>query len=173
MHKHQKPVVGVSRCLLGDRVRYDAASKADHIVINELSQLFELVPVCPEVEAGLGVPRPPVQLSGDIEQPRITGRDDPALDVTQTLLNTCDRLLQDLQQLDGYICKSRSPSCGLATTPVFIDGECVSDTSDGVWIRALQARYPALPIIDEIGLADDSRYEAFIDKLLGNSNTGP
>ena len=60
---HEKPPIGVSRCLLGDAVRYDGESKANDTVIEQLGDLFELVPVCPEVEAGLTVPRPPVQLT--------------------------------------------------------------------------------------------------------------
>ena len=91
MTKILKPKVGVSRCLLGDAVRYDGQSKPDLIVIEQLSKIFELIPVCPEVEAGLPVPRPPVQLSGSIDKPRITGRNDPQLDITDMMQAYCQR----------------------------------------------------------------------------------
>ena len=71
--KKDKPLVGISQCLLGDAVRYDGQSKANKIVLEKLSDLFEFIPICPEVEAGLGIPRPPIQLTGSIEQPKLTG----------------------------------------------------------------------------------------------------
>jgi len=80
-----KPLLGVSQCLLGDAVRYDGQSKANQIILKQLAPLFQLVPVCPEVEAGLSIPRPAVQLTGSIENPRLIGRDDVSLDVTNTL----------------------------------------------------------------------------------------
>ena len=87
--KKNKPLVGVSQCLLGDAVRYDGQSKGNKIVLEKLSNLFELVPVCPEVEAGLGIPRPPVQLTGSINKPKLTGRDNSSVDVTDIMEKYC------------------------------------------------------------------------------------
>lgn len=147
-----KPRVGVSRCLLGDAVRYDGDSRANTTVIETLGKLFELVPVCPEVEAGLTIPRPPVQLTGSIDNPRLTGRDDSNLDVTDILAVYCKQKPAELNNLCGYVFKSRSPSCGLNSTPVFIDGECVSEDSRGVFARALCKLYPDLPVTEETWL---------------------
>lgn len=162
---HEKPLVGVSRCLLGDAVRYDGESKANDTVIERLGNLFELVPVCPEVEAGLSVPRPPVQLTGSIDHPRITGRDDPVLDVTELMQRYCNSRPAELNFLCGFVFKSRSPSCGLDSTPVFIEGECVSETNRGVFARAMTAIYPNLPVIEESGLEVPDRYQQFIDDV--------
>ena len=85
----EKPLVGISQCLLGDAVRYDGQSKASQIILEQLVSFFEFVPVCPEVEAGLSVPRPPVQLTGSIENPRLTGRDDASVDITDTMQRYC------------------------------------------------------------------------------------
>ena len=159
------PKIGVSRCLLGDAVRYDGAAKPSEIVIGRLAQMFELIAVCPEVEAGLGIPRPPVQLTGSLTTPRMTGRDDAALDVTDALHTLCDRRLPELAELSGFVCKSRSPSCGVGSTPVFIDGECVTESSDGVFVRRLLERYPSLPLIDENGLLDSDRFDAFVERI--------
>jgi uncharacterized protein YbbK (DUF523 family) len=160
-----KPLVGVSQCLLGDRVRYDGKSKADHIVLEKLSKLFQLVPICPEVEAGLGIPRPPVQLSGSIENPRLTGRDDSNLDVTDTMLEYSRQKSAQLEHLAGFIFKSRSPSCGLNSTPVYIDGECVTESSRGVFARAMLERFPMLPVIEDFELQDKTTLDAFIKRI--------
>jgi uncharacterized protein YbbK (DUF523 family) len=162
---HEKPLIGVSRCLLGDAVRYDGDSKASIIVIERLGDLFELAPVCPEVEAGLAVPRPPVQLTGSIEHPRLTGRKDPRLDVTELMLNYCNSRPVDLDHLSGFVFKSRSPSCGLNSTPVFINGACVTETGSGLFARAMAAMYPGLPAIEDDELELASKYQQFIDEV--------
>lgn len=157
-----KPRIGISRCLLGDAVRYDGQSKANRIILDELDQLFEFIPVCPEVEAGLSVPRPPVQLSDSTENPRLRGRDDPSLDVTQQMLDYCQIKPAKLDELAGFIFKSRSPSCGLYSTPVFIQGRQVTDSSSGVFARAMCARYPTLTVIEETDLEDEALLKQFI-----------
>ncbi len=156
-----KPLVGVSRCLLGDAVRYDGKSKASSIVLEKFSKLFTLVPVCPEVEAGLCIPRPPVELTGSIENPKLTGRDDPALDVTIIMQQYCDIKPAELDQLSGFIFKSRSPSCGLDSTPVFINDVCISETSRGVFARALCIHNPSLPVIED-SMFDGASIDEFI-----------
>ena len=170
MTKILKPKVGVSRCLLGDAVRYDGRSKPDIIVIEELSEIFELVAVCPEVEAGLPVPRPPVQLSGSIDKPRITGRNDPQLDITDMMQAYCQRRTAQLDDLAGFIFKSRSPSCGLNSTPVFIDGRRTSDTGRGVFARTLCQALPQLAVIEETALHDSARRHAFIQSVLSQKD---
>ena len=168
---HEKPLVGVSRCLLGDAVRYDGESEASLIFIEQLGDLFELVPVCPEVEAGLAVPRPPVQLTGSIDHPRMTGRNDPDLDVTELMLAYCNSRPAELNQLCGFVFKSRSPSCGLYSTPVFINGECIIETSRGLFARAMTAMYQELPVIEECELEIPDKYEQFIDNVFQYMST--
>ena len=160
--KPTKPRIGISRCLLGDAVRYDGQSKANRIILNELVQLFDFIPVCPEVEAGLGIPRPPVQLSGSIEQPRLLGRDDPSIDITELMSDYCQVKPGELDQLAGFIFKSRSPSCGLHSTPVFIDGRQVTGSSRGVFARAMCTRYPELAVIEETDLENEVMLGQFI-----------
>ena len=158
----QKPLVGVSRCLLGDAVRYDGRSKANQIILEQLSQLFELIPVCPEVEAGLTIPRPPVQLTGSIESPRLTGRDDPLLDVTSIMQQYCSTRPAELNQLAGFIFKSRSPSCGLNSVPVFINEKCVTETGRGIFAKKMCQTYPDLPVIEDSDLEEKILLEEFI-----------
>jgi len=161
-----RPRVGISRCLLGDAVRYDGESKANTIVLENLSQLFEFVPVCPEVEAGLGAPRPPVQLTGSTENPKLTGRDNPGIDVTDIMVIYCQQKSAELESLAGFIFKSKSPSCGLNSTPVFIDNECVTRTSRGVFARSLCANYPEMVVIEDFELENAVLLDRFIQSIL-------
>ena len=165
MMTHKKPLVAVSRCLLGHAVRYDGDARAHTIVIEQLGNLFELLPVCPEVEAGLPVPRPPVQLTDSISHPRLTGRDNPAIDVTELLQSYCNTRPAELEQVCGFVFKSRSPSCGLYSTPVHINGGCATESGRGVFARAMTNAYPQLPVIEESELETTSKYEQFIDSV--------
>ncbi len=169
MPNQSKPLIGVSRCLLGDAVRYDGASRPCGIITEKLSALFELVAVCPEVEAGLPVPRPPVQLTAtadNFDKPRLTGRYDPALDATDALQRFCLRRVPLLDQLTGFIFKSRSPSCALASAPLFIDGTCVTDTADGLFTTALLQAYPHLAVIDDRALQNPDALQRFIHAVM-------
>ncbi len=161
-----RPLVGVSQCLLGDAVRYDGRSKANQLIIEQLTPVFNLVAVCPEVEAGLPIPRPPVQLTGSIRNPKLTGRDDPTIDVTDIMQRYCEIKPAELKNLAGFIFKSRSPSCGLNSTPVFIDGKCVTETGRGVFAKRLCASYPELVVIEDIELENKITLDNFVQSIL-------
>ena len=164
--KNEKPSVGVSQCLLGDAVRYDGRSEANVIVLEKLNNIFELIPVCPEVEAGLSIPRPPVQLTGSIKNPRLTGRDDLSLDITDIMQEYCKTRPAGLNHLSGFIYKSRSPSCGLNSTPVYIDGHCVTETGRGIFAKNLCTTYPTLAVIEDTELEAKNQLEHFIQAVL-------
>ncbi len=164
--KNLKPLVGVSQCLLGDAVRYDGKSNANQIILEQLSPLFELVPVCPEVEAGLSVPRPPVRLTGSIENPKLTGRDDSSIDITDIMQQYCNTKPAELKHLAGFIFKSRSPSCGLNSTPVYINEQCVTENSRGIFAKNLCQIYPDLPVIEDNELEDKNLLDKFIQLIM-------
>ncbi len=161
-----KPRIGISRCLLGDPVRYDGQSKPRTTAIDRLADHFQLIAVCPEVEAGLPVPRPPVRLTGSIDHPRLTGRDHPDLDITELMAHYYREKIPTLYELSGFILKSRSPSCGLHSTPVFINDECVTETASGVFARAIKTAYPDLLLIEETQLEVAGVLENFIAAVL-------
>ena len=163
---NNKPKVGVSQCLLGHAVRYDGASKPNDTIINELDKIFDLVPICPEVEAGLGIPRPAVQLTEDLSNPNVTGRDDPSLDITLQMHDYCKQKTNQLSGLAGFIFKSRSPSCGLNSTPVFIDNLEISLTSRGMFARAITRTFPELPVIEETEFVPRDALENFIEEVM-------
>ena len=135
-------------------------------MLEKLGHMFRLTAVCPEVEAGLAIPRPPVALTGSIENPKVTGRDDPDIDVTEILQAYCQKRPAQLNTLSGFIFKSRSPSCGLNSTPVFIDGQCVTENSRGVFARSLCQLYPELPVIEDNSLEDLTVLDAFIHSVI-------
>ena len=156
--------VGVSHCLLGGAVRYDGGHRRHEIVCSVLARLFELVPVCPEVSAGLGVPRPPVRLvdggSGNI---RVLGAEDGGLDVTEVLAGRSLELVFTLAGVCGFVLKSRSPSCGAAGVPVFRrDGSDAGFAGSGVFARCLRQAYPGMPLIEEFELGDAARLADFV-----------
>ena len=163
--KNDRPLVGVSQCLLGDVVRYDGKSKTNQIVLEQLSQLFELIPVCPEVEAGLSIPRPPVQLTGSIKNPKLTGRDDRSIDVTDIMQQYCKTKPAELKLLSGFIFKSRSPSCGLNSTPVYIDGHCITERGRGIFAKNFCQTYPSLAVIEDTELEVKNQLQSFIQAV--------
>ena len=105
--------IGISSCLLGERVRYNEEHKRNPTVIDLLGQRFEAVPVCPEVELGMGVPREPVRLVADIGKPRVVVRmvgAESGKDWTEAMAGFNSKKLESLRQqnLSGFIFKSRS-----------------------------------------------------------------
>jgi len=159
--------LGISRCLLGDPVRYDGGHKRDHYLVEVLGKKVEWVPVCPEVEAGLGVPRPPMRLAGPARAPRLltiaTGADH-----TGTLDRFSRRRARELDELDlsGFVLKSRSPSCGLRQVPVYGPRGRVTRTGVGLFARAFTKRFPLVPVEDDERLADPAVRAHFVERVL-------
>lgn len=152
--------VGVSSCLLGDGVRYDGGHKAHGFVTGVLSRLCALESVCPEVAAGLGVPRPPVHLVKRGPAIHALGRDDDSLDVTPALRVFSDAKVPALGHLSGYVFKSRSPSCGLDVT-VLPQGR-----APGLYAAAVTEAYPLLPCIEDDQLGDPLRQSNFLERMV-------
>ncbi len=156
--------VGVSRCLLGDRVRYDGRHKWFPGLQAELARLhLQAVPVCPEVEAGLGVPRPPMQLVRRDGGTRLMEAGAPHADRTDVLTRAARRLA-GLDEISGFILKSGSPSCGL-DVPVFDAWGLEVARDEGLFVQCLRAGRPGLPIIDEIRWADRKQRLLFLEAV--------
>lgn len=156
--------VAISACLAGQPVRYDGTDKHDPAIYPLLAANLALQPLCPELDAGLGVPRPPVQLVAGSDGIRAQGRDDAALDVT-ALLQTqarlrADALLRSAPPLCGYIWKSRSPSCGWHSTPLYGTGKTA--TTSGLAAAEIGRRMPWLAMVEETTLHDSAAARAFI-----------
>ncbi len=160
-----KPRIAVSSCLLGHPVRYDGTDKYHPFICQHLAKQFELIAVCPEVDAGLSTPRPPVRLTGNSQQPLALGIEDAKLNVTSMLTSFACEWLSQAKNIAGIIVKSRSPSCGLSDTPIFDQHGQIKNHSAGLFTQMLIQRYPQLPVIDEISITDPKQRDAFISKV--------
>jgi uncharacterized protein YbbK (DUF523 family) len=133
-----------------------------------LGRRFEWIPVCPEVEMGLGVPRGTLRLEGDPGRPRLIFERSRA-DLTRRMRDWARSRLDDLarQNLCGYVLKSGSPSCGLERVPVhWPAGGRPLRSGTGLFTRALMERFPHLPVEEEAGLRDGRRRARFIERVL-------
>ena len=158
--------VGISACLLGEPVRYDGGHKHDPSLIGALGGCVEWVPVCPEVEVGLGVPRPPMRLVHDGSMTRLvvekTGEDLTARMRAYAAWRA--RGLASLE-LDGYVLKSKSPSCGPSRVPVHrLEGGAATD-GRGLFAETLAETLPLLPLEDERRLARAAVRAHFVERL--------
>ncbi len=154
------PVVAISRCLLGEKVRYDGGDKQHGLIVNVLVPRIVVVPVCPEWEAGLGIPRRPVRLvSGPGGRIRVQTAEPPYCDWTARMIGQCRRWVGDWGRcLDGAVLKGRSPSCGSGDVPLAEGGE---DT-DGLLVRALKGEVPQMPVSNDSRLRTVDEIEAFL-----------
>ena len=163
--------IGISQCLLGDKVRYDGGHKRDSFLIEALGRHVEWVPVCPEAELGLGTPREPMRLVGDLQAPRLvtitTG-----IDHTDEMNHFAQQRVRQLEALDlsGYVFKADSPSCGITQVPLFNQD---IETNDGVGLfaRAFIEYFPLIPIEEESRLHDLQAVNSFLERILAYRRT--
>jgi uncharacterized protein YbgA (DUF1722 family)/uncharacterized protein YbbK (DUF523 family) len=158
--------VGISSCLLGNEVRYDGGHKRDRYLTDTLGQFFEWVPVCPEVELGLGTPRETLRLVGQPDAPRLVFAKTSG-DITAGMQAWSQRRLDKLERLDlcGYILKSDSPSCGMERVRVYGPNGQPNRTGTGIFARVLLDRFPLLPVEEEGRLHDLGLRDNFVERV--------
>ncbi len=157
--------LGVSSCLLGNRVRYDGSHKCDPLIVEALSELFDFVPICPEMGIGMGVPRPGIRLQGHPTEPRAVGVDNPELDVTLALRDYTREIAPELHGISGYVFKSRSPSCAIGDAQVYDPNGEPHAFGVGIFAQALMSCFPLLPVTDEVCLGKPEIRADFIDRV--------
>ncbi|MEE2733038.1 MAG: DUF523 domain-containing protein [Pseudomonadota bacterium] len=152
-----RPLVGVSSCLIGMAVRYDGQHKRQPTLLERIAPHVQLLPLCPESMAGMGIPRGPVNLIQDGDQVRAVGRDDPERDVTGRLRTMGQIVGRTYPALCGYILQSRSPSCGYHSTPIFNadQSSVLHSQGNGLFVAELLLRFPDLPMLDDRQLDPD------------------
>ncbi len=158
--------LGISRCLLGDEVRFDGGHKRDHFLNDVLGRYVEWVPVCPEVEAGLGTPREAMRLVGDSHRPRlmtITSKHDH----TQAMKTMIKERLESLDKLNlsGFVFKKGSPSCGVQRVHVYPEQGMPSRNGSGIFAQAFRHLFPLIPVEEEERLYDQALRENFIERV--------
>ncbi len=160
---HKIPV-GISSCLLGQEVRFDAQHKRDAYIVGTLSHYFEFHPFCPEVEIGLGIPRATIRLVKQDDQLRCVGAKDPSIDVTDRLRYRAMELVDAHAGLCGYILKKDSPSCGMSRVKVWHKDLATRD-GVGIYAQEMMRNNPLLPVEEEGRLGDPGLRENFIQRV--------
>ena len=158
--------LGISTCLLGEKVRYDGGHKLDPFLVNTLGRYVEWVGVCPEVECGLPVPREAMRLEGNPDAPTLvtikTRRD-----ITGQMKSWAARRVRELEaeNLCGYVFKSRSPSSGMQRVKLYDVNGVPTPAGVGLFARAFMDHFPLLPVEDEGRLHDPLLRENFIERV--------
>jgi len=167
------PRVGISRCLLGDEVRYDGGHKRDQEILDTLTPFVEWLPVCPEVEIGMGTPREPIHLvaatdgvASGSHRVRLIGVHS-GRDWTGDMDRWRRTRLRELAdaRLSGFVLKQDSPSCGTTGVSVEVNGR-VERTGRGLFAQALLDAMPDLPVEEEGCLHDPRARQDFLDRVL-------
>lgn len=158
--------LGISRCLLGDEVRFDGGHKRDSFLTDVFGRYVEWVPICPEVEAGLGTPREAMRLVGDPQNPQLVTIE-TGIDHTHTLEAMATDRTEKLKKLDlsGYVFKKGSPSCGIERVRLYDEHGMSSRKGVGLFARAFMKQFPLTPVEEEGRLCDPILRENFIERV--------
>ena len=170
LYAGEEPIkIGVSSCLFGAKVRFDGGHKRSDFLVDTLGSFVEFVPVCPEVDIGLGVPRETLRLVRDgnaAHVPRLV-TNKSGIDHTDKMNSYAERRVIALgrEQLSGYVLKKDSPSCGMERVRVYGPSGAPTRDGSGLFAAALIRRYPNLPVEEEGRLNDPRLRENFVERL--------
>ena len=167
--------IGISSCLLGQKVRFDGGHKRDTFLTETLGRYVEWVPVCPEVEVGMGTPRETVHLVRELDRTPRAGEGVPVrmiapksgADWTERMTTYSQARVAALARLDlsGYVLKRDSPSCGMERVKVHTPGGMPERIGSGIYATALRERIPTLPVEEEGRLCDPRLRENFVERV--------
>lgn len=165
-----KPLVGISSCLLGENVRYNGEIKLDSIVKIELGKTVSFLPVCPETESGMPVPREPMDLfqtEGGIRMITLESR----IDMTGVMEEWIDRKLSELSELKicGFVFKARSPSCAMSSALLHVESG-LERRGEGLFAKAFTKRFSFLPVEEGEKLHDPVQRARFLEKVFNIYN---
>ncbi len=159
--------LGISACLFGEQCRYDGSDKRNDHLIDVFGRSVQWIPVCPEVGFGLGTPRPTILLKRHQPHPRLI---EPLSgnDLTEGMERYARSKVEYLQSLDidGYVFKKRSPSCGMKDVPVSQDDGSLRKNGIGIFARILMEKMPDLPVEEGWRLDDPVVQLRFIERVL-------
>jgi uncharacterized protein YbgA (DUF1722 family)/uncharacterized protein YbbK (DUF523 family) len=161
-----RPRLGISACLLGQKVRFDGGHKQDAFLCESFGRFVEWVPICPELEVGMGVPRESVRLVEPVSDPKMiaerSGKDWTMAMKRFAAIRTNE--LVDLR-LSGYVFKNNSPSCGVERVRVYDTKHMPSRRGRGLFAAAVIKTLPLLPVEEEGHLNDPALRENFIERV--------
>ncbi|EJN6958908.1 DUF1722 domain-containing protein [Photobacterium damselae] len=158
--------VGISACVLGDKVRFDGGHKRSRFAAEELNSYVKFVPVCPEVGIGMPVPRQTIRLLQHEEQIRLVATKDASVDFTDQMTEFAQAQTEKLQHLCGYIVCAKSPTCGMERVKLYIEnGNTVPGGTAGIFTQILMEKMPWLPVEEDGRLNDPYLKENFIFRV--------
>ncbi len=161
-----KPKIGVSACLLGQKVRFDGGHKRDSFLTDLFGKFVDWVAVCPEAEVGMGIPRETARLVGSPNHPKMiaekSGRD-WTMDMQKFSVERVSQLAD--QELSGYVFKRSSPSCGMERVKIYDQGKQPARLGRGLFAATVMERLPLLPVEEEGRLNDLKLRENFIERV--------
>ena len=162
----EKIKLGISSCLLGNKVRYDGGHKLDRFLTDTLGRYIEYVPVCPEVECELGIPRPSMRLEGNPDAPRLIVTSTRE-DLTERMGTWAQKRVAELEKEDlcGFIFKSDSPSSGMERVKIYNEKSMPVKNGVGIFAKIFMKHFPLLPVEDEGRLHDPGLRENFIERI--------
>jgi uncharacterized protein YbgA (DUF1722 family)/uncharacterized protein YbbK (DUF523 family) len=162
----EKIKLGISSCLLGEKVRYDGGHKLDRFLMDTLGKYVEYIPVCPEVECGLGVPRKSMRLEGNPGTLRLIVTSTRE-DMTERMVSFAQKRVAQLKKEDicGFIFKSDSPSSGMERVKIYNEPSMPVKAGRGVFAGIFMDNFSLLPVEDEGRLHDPGLRENFIERI--------
>jgi uncharacterized protein YbbK (DUF523 family) len=162
----KKLKIGISTCLLGKKVRYDGRYKKDQYITDTLAKYFKWVPVCPEVEYGLPVPREAMRLSGNPDSPRLVTIS-TGIDRTEGMIKWSEKKLKQLEKEDlcGFIFRSKSPTCGIDGVKIYKKSVITSKRGKGLFASSFIRHFPLVPVIDDMRLHNQRLKENFLERV--------
>jgi len=160
----EKIKIGISSCLMGEKVRFDSGHKRNAYINGILANFFEFTTFCPEVEIGLSIPREPIRLVTLNDKVHCVGTRNPELDVTEDLYKSADEQQAWHRQLCGYILKKGSPSCGMERVRLYKE-DIPDRIGVGLYAERLMQNFPNLPVEEEGRLEDPVLRENFIQRV--------
>ena len=163
INNHKIPV-GISRCLLGEKVRYDGSHKYHSYIVSTLGEYFEYHSFCPEMSIGLGVPRKPIRLVAVEDEVHCVGVEDSSFNVTEKLVKCAMEQQEWHQKIYGYIVKKGSPSCGMEQVKIY-KNDIPTRSGSGLYTKTLMQNFPNLPFEEEGRLGDPVISENFIKRV--------
>lgn len=162
----EKPLLGISSCLLGEKVRYDGRIRDYQNLVKDLNKSFAFVSFCPEVASGLSVPREPMDLfvvNNEIRMLTIYSKKNITPEIQRVVSEAID--VYQNQEICGFVFKAKSPSCGLRLAKMHT-GKIVRRNGTGLFAGAFREVFPELPVATELDLENLKNRKRFISSVL-------
>jgi len=160
----QKKSIAISACLLGHKVRYDGLHQAHDIIISRLTDRYTMLPICPEVEIGLGVPREKIELHQQGSNIQLLSCSLPITDLTEQVAAYA-RLFLKNHQISGMILKDKSPSCGVGNCKLYDEAGNMQRNGTGVFAATIMQLNPELPMRQSDQIQQVSDLDSFIQQV--------